>query len=132
MSSVTIVALGALLGAVLLVLLALMLWQESRRRSRNEPTEFIIDEAAAHVENLLPQDVRQSLGPDGTLTVIEWHMQWVTERIRAGEPPVLGLTDEAVHYILVKRPRSERADIEAVLTGISDYVATIGAVGPAF
>ncbi len=132
MSSVTIVALGALLGAVLLGILALMLWQESRRRATNEPTEFIIDDAAAHVLIRLPEPVRTSLGADGTLAVIEWHMQWATERIRSGDPAILGLTDEAVHYILDKRPDLDSADVEAVLTGVSGYVASIGAVGPAF
>ena len=132
MNTVTVVALAALLGAVLLFIVALMMWQESRRRSSRDPTEFIIEDAAAHVSQGLGEETRRRLGADGTLAVIEWHMQWVTERIRAGEPPVLGLTDDAVHYILDKRPDADPADIEAVLTGVSDYVASIGAVGPAF
>lgn len=132
MSSVTVVALSALLGAVLLVVVALMLWQESRQRPDSEPTEFIIDDAAAFVADRLPDATRQRLGRDGTLAVIEWHMHWVTDRLRAGEPPVLGLTEQAVHYILDMRPESERDDVEAVLTAVSDYVVSIGAVGPAF
>lgn len=132
MSNVTIVALAALLGAVLLVIVSLMVWQESRRRSRREPTEFVIEDAASFVVPSIPADAKERLGRDGVLSVIEWHMQWVTERIRAGEPPVLGLTDEAVHYILEKRPESELDDVEAVLVGVSEYVASIGAVGPEF
>jgi len=132
MSNVTIVALAALLGAVLLIIVSLMVWQESRRRSRREPTEFVIEDAASFVVPSIPADARERLGRDGVLSVIEWHMQWVTERIRAGEPPVLGLTDEAVHYILEKRPESGLDDVEAVLVGVSEYVASIGAVGPEF
>ena len=132
MSNVTIVALAALLGAVLLIVVALMLWQESRKRSTSEPVEFVIEDAASYVLTRVPDATAQRLGRDGVLSVVEWHMQWITERIRADEPPVVGLTDFAVHYILEKRPESEPTDVEAVLDEVSEYVASIGAVGPAF
>lgn len=132
MSNVTIVALAALLGAVLLIVVSLMVWQESRRRSSGEPTEFIIEDAASFVLHRVPETTMERLGRDGVLSIVEWHMLWVTERIRAGEAPVLGMTDDAVHYILDKRPGSEPTDVEAVLIGVSEYVASIGAVGPAF
>ena len=131
MSNVTIVALAALLGAVLLVIVAIMLVQESRRRPSREPAEFVIEDAAGFVWEAL-RDERPGLERASVLAVIEWHMQWVTEQIRAGRAPVVGLTDEAVHYIDEQAPDVATADVEAVLSHVGDYVASIGAVGPAF
>lgn len=129
MSGVTVVALAALLGAILLVVVAAMVWQESRRRPSREPTEFVIEDAATHVHTEL---AAAGLERDMVLGVVEWHMQWVTDNVAAGQPGVIGLSAEAAHYILERQPQLERDDVERILDGVSRYVASLGAVGPAF
>ena len=128
MNSVTVIALGALLGAVLLVIVALMLWQESRRRSAADPTEFLIEDAADHVVRLSTSELERP----AVLAIIEWHMLWVTEQIRDGAAPVIGPTPEAVKYIRSQGLDVSASEVETVLEGVTNYVASIGAVGPAF
>lgn len=131
MSSVTIVALAALLGAVLLIILAAMFWQESRRRPSSEPADFVIEDAADHVMRSLEESGHPVDRPT-VLSVVEWHMQWVTEEVRAGRAGVIGLSTGATNYIRERQPDLADTDVERVLSGVSAYVASIGAVGPAF
>lgn len=131
MNNVTVVALAALLGAILLLIVAGMLWQEARRRPSAEPAEFVIEAAADHVHALLLASGDQ-LARAEILVTIEWHMQWVTQQVRAGEAGVIGESPEATHYILERQPDLTRSDVEKILRGVASYVASIGAVGPAF
>ena len=128
MNSVTVIALGALLGAILLTIVALMLWQESRRRGSADPTEFLIEDAADHVVGLGVTDLKRP----AVLAIVEWHMLWVTEQIRDGASPVIGPTPDAVQYIRSQGLDVSPPEVETVLEGVTDYVASIGAVGPAF
>ena len=48
--SPSVLALVALLFGAFLVILALVVWQEARRRPSYEPLEYVVDDAVKHIE----------------------------------------------------------------------------------
>lgn len=135
MRGVTAIALGAVLLAFFLVLVAAMVWQEARRRPDSEPPVYALEEAASFVHDRLPASA--TLGRDDVLRILEWQVFFLQESVRgveAGEGEVVvGVTSEAVDYIeertrTVQQKRYARAEIEMVLAGQGGYLASIGAV----
>ena len=126
------IALGGLLGAVFLVLVGAMLWQELRGRSSNDPTEFVIDDAVKWVLARLDGDKRSRLGDHGVRAILEWQVFGLQRSVKGkalgSASVVMGPTAETVDYIRSKIDSVEPEDITAVLTEQFGYLESIGAV----
>ena len=132
MSPASAIALGGLLGAVFLVLVGAMLWQELRGRRSNDPTEFVIDDAVRWVLARLDGAQRSRLGDDGVRAILEWQVfglqRSVKGKVLGSASVVMGPTPDTVEYILSKIDSVEPDDVTAVLTEQFGYLKSIGAV----
>lgn len=138
MSGQSAVAVGALLAALFLVLVALMVWQEARRRTAAGPPVYSIDDAVPFSLAALPGDAADRLGAAGVRRILEWevyYLQGLAEGRRGeGVTVVAGGSEPAVSFIAEQIAERhgvtyEREDIRAVLAGEAGYLASIGAVG---
>jgi hypothetical protein len=127
------VAAGAIAFAVLVLIVAAMVWQANRRRDGEETALYLMDEATDFVVAAVAADVAGRLGEDGVRRILEWsthHSQVVVAR--GDGPPVLG-GPAAVDYVAGRAAASGRGylreDVAAVLTAESAYLVAIGAVG---
>jgi hypothetical protein len=134
----TAVMVSAVLLAVLLVIIAAMVWQEAKRRSGSGQLVYSVDDAVDHVMAELDEDVRGRLGKAGVRRVLEWevyYLQGLAEGKPAGEFTVVaGGHGPAVEYIAEQISDQHRVDygvedIRTVLAGEARYLVTIGAVG---
>jgi hypothetical protein len=129
---------GALLIAVLLVIAAAMVWQEAVHRPVAQPLTYVLEDAVGFVH--------RRFGPDSPLTcddvrrILEWeviYLQGVKPRRGTSLQPVrVGGSKEAVRFISTQisdrsGPRYSNDAIAAVLEGEAEYLASIGALGPA-
>jgi len=138
MSPQTAVAVGALLLAVFLVVIAAMVWQEAKRRSASGQLVYSVDDAVAYALEVLDDEVRGRLEKSGVRRILEWevyYLQGLADGKRAREMTVVaGGHEPAVAYIAGQiRGRHgvsyEVADIREVLFCEARYLATIGAIG---
>ncbi len=138
MSGFTSVALGGLLAAVFLFLVAILLWQEAKRRRDDNTVTYVVSDALGHIESNLAPEVRQRLGDAGIQRIIEWelfYLQGLAQKNRRQTvETVAGGSDPAVSYIsgqIAKRHGAEipSDDIRAVLELEAGYLQSIGAVG---
>lgn len=132
MSPASAIALGGLLGAVFLVLVGAMLWQELRGRPANDPTEFVIDDAVSWVVARLDRDQRSRLGEDGVRAILEWQVFGLQRSVK-GKPlgsasVVMGPTSGTVDYIVSKIDSVRPDDVTAVLSEQFGYLQSIGAI----
>jgi hypothetical protein len=128
------VAVGAVLIAVLCVIVAAMIWQEARRRSVAEPVTYLIDEAARFVYDRLREEATHRLDLDDVRRILEWglyHTQVVAPR-SGGPPPVLG-SGEAIEYVMDRAQEAgfdyDPLDIAEVMAAETEYLLAIGAIG---
>ena len=138
MSGFTSVALGGLLAALFLALVAILLWQEARRRGSNEGLTYVVSDAVGHIRDNLAPKVYQRLGDAGIQRVIEWEIFYLQglaqkDRLQPVET-VAGGSDSAVSYIFQQISERHPAgitsvDIRAVLALEAHYLQSIGAVG---
>ncbi len=140
MSGRDTVLLGAVLAAIFLLLIALMVLQEARRRPRRGPLVYSIDDAVRFSFEAVPQAVRDRLGTEGVRRILEWevyYLQGLAEGKRAkGVAVVAGGFEPAVEFIAGQIARRngiayDLEDIRAVLSGEAGYLVSIGAVGEA-
>ncbi|MGH8927217.1 MAG: hypothetical protein ACRDWH_02610 [Acidimicrobiia bacterium] len=123
--------------AVLLFVIALVVWQHGRRAGPREVT-FGIENAVSFIETRLDEGVSQRLGPGGVRRVVEWevfYLQGLAQDDRR-EPveTVAGDYGPAVAYIQdqISRTRNRTysaEDIGAVLALGVAYLESIGAIG---
>lgn len=130
-------ALGLTLLAVLLIILALVIWQHAQREGPSEVT-FGIENAVSFITARLAPDVKTRLGRDGVRRVVEWEVFYLQglaqDDRRHPVETVAGDYGPAVEFI-----RSEIArvhdrtysleDIGSVLALGVIYLQSIGAVG---
>lgn len=129
------VAVGASLFALLLVVVAAMVWQEARSSVRGTEPVYLLDEASRFVLDRLPEEQASRLGPDDVKTILEWglyHTQVVTGREDDG-PAVVG-GGEALAFVIDRATTAggdpyRPVDVAAVLDLETGYLAEIGAVG---
>lgn len=136
MSSLEVLTFVALLAGVLLVIVAMLVWQEARRRPSYEPLEYVVNDAVKHVAERLPEDV--DLRSADIRRILEWevfYLQGLAQRDRK-QPveTVAGGHDQSISYIAdqihTKHGVSYSQDqIAQVLRLEADYLAAIGAVG---
>jgi hypothetical protein len=128
------VAAGAILFAVLLVVVAALIWQEARRSSVTETAVYWMPEAVRYVGDRLSPGAMERLGSHGVRLVLEWgvHYHQVVAPRDEGRRPVLGSGD-ALDYILARGAENGLAydpfDIAEVLAAETEYLVEIGAVG---
>lgn len=136
MSSVEILTFVALLVGVLLVIVALMVWQEARRRPSYEPLEYVVNDAVKHIMERLPDGV--TLQRSDVRRILEWEVYYLqglaqpkrsqpVETAAGGHAASIEYISEQIHS---KHGVSYSDDeIEEVLRLEADYLLAIGAVG---
>lgn len=136
MSSLEVFTFVAFLVGVLLVIVALMVWQESRRRPSYEPLEYVVNDAVKHIAERLGEDTK--LRNADIRRIIEWevfYLQGLAQKKRSNPvETVAGGHELSIEYIAdqihskhgVSYPQ---ADIAEVLRLEADYLMAIGAVG---
>jgi len=72
MSPVEIFAFVAVLIGALLVIVALMVWQEAKRRPSYEPLEYVVNDAVKHISERLPEG--SDLKSADIRRIIEWEV----------------------------------------------------------
>ncbi len=129
---------GALLLALLLLVVALMIWQEAKRRSLAGPLVYSVDDAVDHTLGVLAPDTRRRLGRAGVRRIIEWetyYLQGLADGKRAKDVTVVaGGYQPAVEFIAERIAGQHGVDytsedIREVLAGEAEYLMSIGAVG---
>lgn len=132
MSGPTLVVFVSALVALFLVMVALLVWQEGRKRSFDTGPEYVIDQVLAFVRARLPDASAQRLGRDGPERIINWELRYLQRD--GGNHPVAGGTDESVAYIVDRIAQFHGVayppeDVRAVLALEAEYLMTVGAVG---
>lgn len=139
MSGFTTVALGALLGAVFLSVVAILLWQEAKRRRTGGEAVYVVSDAQAFIRDNLDPGVRDRVGEAGIQRIVEWeifYLQGLAQKDRRRPvETVAGGADSSVEYIggrIAEQHGIEMpsGDIRAVLELEALYLESIGAVGP--
>ncbi|HZD23568.1 MAG TPA: hypothetical protein VE569_09230 [Acidimicrobiia bacterium] len=136
MSTAEIVSLVGVLVGVLLMIVALLVWQEARRRPSYEPLEYVVNDAVKHISERLGDDSR--LRNADIRRIIEWevfYLQGLAQEDRKKQvETVAGGHDASVEYIAdqIRTKHSvsySHNQIEEVLRLEADYLMAIGAVG---
>lgn len=136
MSSLEIFTFVALLVGVLLVIIALVVWQEARRRPSYEPLEYVVNDAIKHVAERIPDGM--GLNNGDIRRILEWevfYLQGLAQKDRSNPvETVAGGHEASVTYIAEQIESKHgvsysREQIEEVLRLEADYLVAIGAVG---
>jgi hypothetical protein len=136
--SPSVLALVALLVGVFLVILALVVWQEAKRRPSYEPLEYVVDDAVKHIEEGLAAEGNDSLSRGDVRRILEWevfYLQGLAQEDRKNPvETVAGGHDASITYITEQIAEKHgvsysREEVEAVLRHEADYLFRIGAVG---
>ena len=136
MSPGAVVAFVALLVGLLLVVIALVVWQEARRRPSYEPLEYVIEDAVKHVVERLPEET--DLRRQDVRRILEWevfYLQGLAQEKRSNPvQTVAGGHEASIEYIanqiqLKQDVSYSHEQIEAVLDLEADYLQAIGAIG---
>ncbi len=137
MSGTSAVVLGASLVGILLLIVAAMVWQESRSRFEEHEPEYILEDAVRFVHARLRSDVRAALGIAGVRRILEWQVYFLQRLAKDDKeiPIVMGITEGTVDYIVEQladhgHPFSAE-QVTAVLEEQGAYLIHIGAVGEA-
>ena len=128
-----LVAIGAIVFSVLLVLVAAMVWQEIKNVPEGHPV-YVIEEAVPFVMQRLGDDAHSRLDADAVLRILEWEVYYLQGLARANPSspaPVAG-SEAAIEFIVGRSAGSfEPQDVAEVLDGEVAYLAEIGAIGAA-
>ncbi len=128
------VAVGAVLLAVVLVIVAGFLLQSARRSPVTDHAEYLVHEAASFVYDRLSDRALLSLDVDDVRRILEWNLHFTqVEAPRAlGHAPVIGSGD-GIEYVMHRAAEVgltiEPLDIAEVMAIETDYLVEIGAVG---
>lgn len=130
-------ALGLTLLAVLLIIVALVIWQHAQRQGPKEIT-FGIENAVSFITARLEPDVKSRLGQDGVRRVVEWEVFYLQglaqDDRRHPVETVAGNYGPAVEFIKSEIARVHdrtysSEDIGSVLALGVSYLQSIGAIG---
>lgn len=134
----SIVALVALLVGAFLFILALVVWQEARRRPSYDPLEYVIEDAVKHIDAGLQTEGNDRLRKADIRRILEWEVFYLQglaqENRRNPVETVAGGHDASVDYVIEQIATTQgvsysRSDVEDVLRYEADYLFQIGAVG---
>lgn len=134
MSGPTLVFFVGVLAALLLVMVAMLIWQEGRKRSFDTAPEYVVDDLLAFIRARMPEDVGGRIGTEGVERIVNWELRYLQRD--GGEGAVAGGTDESVAYIVGQIDQFHGvayspSDVRAVLALEAEYLVTVGAVGAA-
>lgn len=138
MSGPGIVALGAILFAIFLLVVGALVWQEARRRPEASRPPYVVDDAIHFISARLDQDVLDRIEVSGVRRVIEWELHYLQglaqKRRRTPVETVAGGSDASIDYVVsqiaeVNGVTYDRRDVAEVLRLEADYLLSIGAVG---
>ena len=136
MSSAEIIAFVALLVGVLLVIMALMVWQQAKGQPSYQPLEYVVEDAVKHIQAGLSAD--SQLSRSDIRRILEWevfYLQGLAQEDRKNPvETVAGGHQASVEYIASEIEERHgvsyaHEDIEDVLRLEADYLMAIGAVG---
>lgn len=126
------VAVGALLFALFLLIVAVMVLQELRRAPSREPV-YVIEEVVNFAFPRLSDPAARRLDKDDVLRILEWEVRYLQGGAGSAEPPVAG-SEHAVDFIVEKAVAQghpyAREDVVEILGYEADYLVDIGALGP--
>ncbi len=138
MSPASTLALGGLLAAILLFVVAALLWQEAKRKARSEAPAYVIEDAVSFIVDWLGQ--KTTLNRADVKRIIEWEVFYLqglaqekrwkpVDTVAGGHAPAIDFVSAQIaerHGAVY--PRDE---IRQVLEGEAHYLVSIGAVGDA-
>jgi hypothetical protein len=132
MTGATLVVFVGVLVALLLGMVALLVWQEGRRRTFDTAPEYVVDQLVEFIEARLDPAVAERLGRDAVDRVVNWELRYLQRD--GGEGAVAGGTDASVAYIVDRIAQFHgvsypHADVRAVLALEAEYLMASGAVG---
>lgn len=136
MSGPEIIAFVAVLVGAFLVIVAMMVWQEAKRRPSYEPLEYVVNDAIKHIAERLPEDVH--LSNTDIRRILEWevyYLQGLAQDDRKNPvETIAGGHELSVDYIADQiRTKHDvsysQGEIAEVLRLEADYLVAIGAVG---
>jgi len=136
--SASALTLIVLLVGVFLVILALIVWQEARRRPSYEPLEYVVEDAVKHVEAGLEAEGNTTMSRADIRRILEWevfYLQGLAQDDRKNPvDTVAGGHEASVEYITEQIASKHGVsyspeDVEDVLRHEADYLYRIGAVG---
>jgi len=136
----SVVALIVFLIGVFLIVVALVVWQEAKRRPSYEPLEYVIEDAVKHVEDRLRAEGNEMLKRADIRRILEWevfYLQGLAQDDRHNPVETIAGGHQASIEYIIGQIASEHGvtysqrDVEAVLRYEADYLVRIGAVGDA-
>ncbi len=136
MSTEAVVSFVALLVGVFLLIIAVIVWQEAKRRPSYEPLEYVVEDAVRHAHAGLAED--SSLTRPDVRRILEWevfYLQGLAQNHRSTPvETVAGGHDASVGWIVGQIQAKHGVsyspgDVEEVLRLEADYLMAIGAVG---
>ena len=136
MFPIEIFAFVAVLVGALLVIVALMVWQEAKRRPSYEPLEYVVNDAVKHIADRLAEGT--ALKNTDIRRILEWevfYLQGLAQDDRRNPvETVAGGHELSVDYIATQIHTKHgvsysHSQIEEVLRLEADYLVAIGAVG---
>ena len=138
MTGASLFAFVGLLVGLLLVIVALVVWQESKRRPSYEPLTYVIEDAVKHVAAGLEAEGNESLSRADIRRIIEWevfYLQGLAQKKRNNPvETVAGGHGMSIDFIVSEIEKKHGAtyrpeDVADVLRYEADYLTAIGAVG---
>ncbi len=138
MTGAEIIAFVGLLVGLLLVITALAVWQESKRRPSYDPLDYVIEDAVKHVEAGLAAEGGTELSRADIRRIIEWevfYLQGLAQDDRTNPvDTVAGGHEASVEYIVDRIEEKHGVSYDAgvvsdVLRYEADYLQAIGAIG---
>ncbi len=136
MSPAAQVAFIAFLLGLFFVVIALVVWQEAKRRPSYEPLEYVIEDAVTHILKRLPEG--SGLKRADVRRILEWevfYLQGLAQEDRRNPvETVAGGHEASIEYIASQiREKQDvsysHGEIEDVLGLEVDYLMAIGAIG---
>lgn len=136
MSGIEVLTFVGLLVGVLLVIVAMLVWQEAKRRPSYDPLEYVVNDAVKHIVARLPED--SGLRNADVRRILEWEVFYLQglaqDNRRNPVETVAGGHQQSIEFIAdqihtkhgVSYPQDQIAE---VLRLEADYLVAIGAVG---
>lgn len=134
----SIFALIAILVGVFFLIVALIVWQEAKRRPSYDPLEYVVEDAVKHVSDGMGPDSAARIGRSDIRRVLEWevfYLQGLAQDDRRNPvETVAGGHESSIDYIIEQIATKHSVtyshrDVEEILRLEADYLMRIGAVG---
>jgi hypothetical protein len=129
-----VVAAGAVLTALLLLIVAVMVWQGATRDAVDEAAVYVFEDATGFVFERLSAGARERLTPADVRFLLEAGVDYhqVVAPRDEHRRPVVGSGD-AIEYLMERGAEAghgfEPLDIAEVIAAETEYLLAIGAVG---